>query len=255
MIKKVKVDELEVYIHDNRVEMGQNGAELASKVIKELLSEQDEVNIIFASSPSQNDILKSLSKEHGIDWKRVNAFHMDEFIGVDSNQPASFANFLKEGFFSEVKFKEIFYIDGLAEADEECRRYANHILEHPTDICFLGIGENGHIAFNDPHIANFFDPDLVITNNELDETCRQQQVADNWFKNINDVPRGAVTVSVYGLLRAPYIFATVPGERKAAIVKKCLEYPINKQCPSTGIRLHKNAKLFLDADSSALLSI
>jgi len=255
MINLFKVDMLDVYTHQDRKSMGENAAKHAGETLRKLLGEKDEVNIIFASSPSQDTMLEALAGEPDIDWGRVNAFHMDEFIGVSLDKPYAFANFLKVGFFSKVDFKEVFYIDGMAEDPKaECQRYTDLMIKHPTDISFVGIGENGHIAFNDPHIADFFDSDLVIINGELDRKCREQQVADGWFAQLEDVPDSAITISVYGLLRAPYVIATVPGIRKSEIVKVCLEGPISNECPSTGIRIHKNAKLFLDKDSSSLLN-
>ena len=251
-----KVDELDVFVHPDRRSMGADSARQSAEVIRSLLSRQEEVNIIFASSPSQDTLLDALAEERGVDWARVNAFHMDEYVGASPDQPQSFANFLKEGFFSKVRFKEVYYIDGLAsDPAAECKRYSDLILEHPTDISFLGIGENGHIAFNDPHMADFFDPDLVVINDCLDQKCREQQVADGWFKCIEDVPESAITISVYGLLRAPYVFTTVPGIRKADIVKACLEGPICAKCASTGIRVHRSSKLFLDEDSASLLRV
>ena len=255
MLKHFQVDELDVYVHEDRERMGKAAAALGGEALRKIITEKGEVNVIFASSPSQDTLLEALSKEPAIDWGRVNAFHMDEYIGVSENQPQSFANYLKMDFFSKVKFKEVFYINGMAENPEsECERYSDLIMKHPTDVAFLGIGENGHIAFNDPHIANFFDPRLVIINDSLDEKCREQQVADGWFPSVADVPGSAITVSVYGLLKAAYVFTIVPGIRKSKIVKTCLEESIGNACPSSGIRVHRNAKLFLDRDSASLLS-
>ncbi|MCL1895268.1 MAG: 6-phosphogluconolactonase [Clostridiales bacterium] len=255
MGKQFKVDRLNVFIHDSREEMGKKGAAVVAEKLRGLLSEKDEVNIIFASSPSQDDLLGALAKEPGIEWWRVNAFHMDEYSGLDISAKQSFANYLKVGFFSQVGFKDVFYMDGLNDPRYECARYSVLLEKYPTDVTLIGIGENGHIGFNDPYMADFFDPGLVVINGELDPTCREQQVADGWFETIGDVPKGAVTVSVYGLLKAPAVFATVPGIRKAGIVKRCLEGAIGIECPSTGIRLHRDATLFLDNDSSSLLTI
>ena len=249
------VDRLNVCIHDSREEMGMKGAAVVAETIRKLISEKGEINLIFASSPSQDDLLVALAAEPDIEWKRVNAFHMDEYIGLGIDAGSSFANYLEKGFFSQVEFRNIFYFNGLNDPREECARYAELLREYPTDVTLIGIGENGHIGFNDPYMADFFDPELVVINEELDQECRVQQVADGWFETIDDVPKSAITVSVYGLLKAPFVFTTVPGIRKAAIVKRCLEGAIGTECPSTGIRVHRNAALFLDNDSSSLLTI
>ena len=255
MSKRFKVDQLDVHVHDSREEMGNNGAAIVAESLRKLLSEKEEVNMIFASSPSQDDVLGALAAEPDIPWERINAFHMDEYIGLGVDAEQSFANYLKRDFFSRVEFKNVFYFNGLEDPQVECDRYARLLREYPTDVTLIGIGENGHIGFNDPYMADFFDTELVVINQELDPVCREQQVADGWFAAISDVPKSAVTISVYGLLKAPIVFTTVPGIRKAEIVKRCLEGEIGTDCPATGIRIHRNSMLFLDADSASLLGL
>ena len=255
MSRQLMVDRLHVNIHDSREEMGKKGAAIVAETIRRLISEKGEINLIFASSPSQDDLLGALAIEPDIQWRRVNAFHMDEYIGLGIDAGPSFANYLRKGFFSQVEFNNVFYMDGMNDPLKECARYTELLKKYPTDITLIGIGENGHIGFNDPYMADFFDPELVVINKELDQECRAQQVADGWYKTIEDVPKSAITVSVYGLLKAPIVFATVPGIRKASIVKRCLEGAIGTECPSTGIRVHRDAALFLDNDSSSLLTI
>ena len=186
-IGKLTVDKLKVRIYVSRLQMGAEAAEHVAGKIKELLLNQRFVSIIFAAAPSQNEFLFSLSQEKDINWKRVNAFHMDEYIGLGNNATQCFAYFLKENIFNKVSFNEVHYINGNAEdLHSECLRYTDLLNQFPADIVCMGIGENGHIAFNDPPVADFNDPQLVkiVT---LDHACRQQQVNDGCFKNFQDV--------------------------------------------------------------------
>ncbi len=250
------IDQLKVSIFKTRELMGQACAKEVGAIIRRLLSQKEQVNIMFASAPSQLDMLNVLMSEEGIDWGRVNAFHLDEYIGLPSNAPQSFGNYLRVRFFTKLPFRQVFYMNGNApDIAGECRRYSELLRNHPLDISFLGIGENGHLAFNDPHIANFDDPLLVKTNDHLDSLCRQQQVTDGWFKSIDDVPSRAITVTLPALMAATYVFANVPGSTKQKIVKQCLEGPISIDCPATIMRSHKESRLFLDRDSAELLDL
>lgn len=254
--RRFAIDKLNVSIFTTRELMGKACAEEAGEIIRRLLVEKEYVNIIFASAPSQLEMLNALMSEGGIDWGRVNAFHMDEYIGIPFDAPQSFGNYLRIHLFTKLPFRQVFYIDGNApDIDEECERYSELLRNNPPDITFLGIGENGHIAFNDPHIADFDDPLLVKVNDNLDSVCRQQQVTDGWFTSVDEVPSRAITLSLTGLMAAPYIFTTVPGSTKQKIIKQCLEGPICVECPGTVIRMHKGSRLFLDADSAALLDL
>jgi glucosamine-6-phosphate deaminase len=199
-------------------------------------------------------MLAGLRAEAGIDWSRVYAFIMDEYVGLPADAPQSFGSYLKTRFFSKLPFRQVFYIDGdNLNLAAECERYAALLREHPTDITFAGIGENGHLAFNDPHIADFNDPLLVKVNQAMDPTCRQQQVTDGWFERLDLVPHQAITVTIPALIAAQYVFAIVPGVTKQKIVKRCLEEPISTDCPGSILRRHMAAQLYLDADSAALL--
>lgn len=256
MEKQFVIDKLNVSIFPTRELMGKACAKEAGEIICRLLLEKECVNLIFASAPSQLDMLNALMSEDGIDWGRVNAFHMDEYIGLPSDAPQSFGNYLRTRLFTKLPFRQVFYMDGNApDVVSECERYSELLRNYPPDITFLGIGENGHIAFNDPHIADFDDPVLVKVNDSLDPICRQQQVTDGWFKSIEEVPYRAITISITGLMAAPYIFTTVPGSTKQKIIKQCLEGPICIDCPGTIIRLHNASRLFLDTDSAALLDL
>lgn len=250
------IDKLNLSVFANRELMGKTGAKEAGVLIRELLAEKEQVNIIFASAPSQMDVLNGLLFEDGIDWGRVNAFHLDEYIGLATDAPQSFGNYLRVRFFTKLPFKQVFYMNSNAvDIDGECDRYSELLRKYPLDIAFLGIGENGHIAFNDPHIADFNDPLLVKVNDSLDDICQQQQVTDGWFKSVDEVPSSALTVTISALMAATYIFTTAPGSTKQNIIKQCLEGPITTACPGTVIRLHKASRLFLDADSAAMLEI
>lgn len=253
MKKEYNVDLLKVRLFETRAEMGEHAAHYAAKLIRDTYEAKGEANLIFASSPSQLDVLKALIKED-VDWSRVNAFHMDEYVGVGIEHKASFANYLRETFFRFINLKSANYLNGLAEDIEaECERYAKLLLEHPVDITFAGIGENGHMAFNDPYLADFFDPKIVKTNDELDSICRYQQVRDGWFRTLEEVPQRAMTLTFPAMLRAPHMVITSPSSTKAKIVKAVLEGPICLDVPSTCARLHKDAVLYIDDAAAALL--
>ncbi len=252
--KNFNVNKLKVSVFPTRQLMGIACAREAGEVIRALLSEKEYASIIFASAPSQLEMLYALMDEKGIEWGRVKAFHMDEYIGLPADAPQSFGNYLRVRFFTKLPFGDVFYMDGNnPDIKGECERYSDLLKAYPPDISFLGIGENGHIAFNDPHIADFDDPLLLKLNPQLDSTCRQQQVNDGWFESLRDVPSQAITITITGLLKAQYIFTTVPGKTKQNIIKKCIEGPISIECPATIIRTHDKSRLFLDDDSAALL--
>ena len=252
-MKTLKVDKLNVKIFENRTLMGDCAAKDIKAKIAELLSVKKEINMIFAAAPSQNDVLKSLVEDKTIEWNRVNAYHMDEYIGLDKNAPQGFGNFLKEHIFGLVPFKSVNYIDiSATDPEKEAERYAKLLAENPTDIVVLGIGENGHIAFNDPPVADFNDKKLVKPV-KLDEICRNQQVNDGCFKKIEDVPTHAMTLTVPALVKAPYLFCIVPAPTKANAVKETLTGSIDEHCPASILRLQDNAVLYLDNESSKLL--
>jgi len=252
--KEFKVDDLNVYLFDTREEMGKIGAIEAAGLIRSVYETNGVANIIFASSPSQLDVLGSLIIED-VDWGRVNAFHMDEYIGLGIEHASSFANYIRNHFFSKITLKNAFYMNGKAEdIQKECERYSELLEKYPTDITFGGIGENGHMAFNDPEIADFFESKLMKVNTSLDALCRQQQVNDGWFAKLDDVPDSALTVTFPAMLRARYLFITSPGKSKSEIIAKCLEGAISREVPASVIRLHNNARLYIDIDSASQLT-
>lgn len=255
MIKKFNSDNLNVKVFETRFEMGIQAANEAIECIKILLSEKENINIVFAAAPSQNDFLTSLSGHTEIDWSRVNAFHMDEYIGLAKEAPQGFGNFLKNAIFEHLPFRNVFYLYSEDfSTNENCNRYENLLKEYPTDIVFMGIGENGHIAFNDPHVASFTDSSWVKVI-DLGIESRQQQVNDGCFETLDAVPTHAMTLTIPALMSAKYIFCIVPTERKAKAVKETIEGPINEKCPATILRSHSAASLYIDISSAELLNV
>lgn len=252
-MKSFVKDKLKVNIYDSRADMGQHAAQDISAKIKQLLCEKPQINMIFAAAPSQNEVLAALVADKSIPWERVNAFHMDEYIGLDPAAPQCFGNFLREHIFGLVPFGSVNYIKSDAtDPDEESRRYAEILAQNPIDIVVMGIGENGHIAFNDPPVADFGDKYLVKPV-KLDEICRQQQVNDGCFAAIDAVPTHAITLTVPMLTSAPWLFCIVPAATKAWAVRETLTGSIDEHCPASVLRTHDGAVLYLDPDSSATL--
>lgn len=248
-----KSESLDVRIFENRQVMGNAAAAAVIERIKDLLAVKEEVNIIFAAAPSQNEVLGSLSVSENIGWSRVNAFHMDEYIGLEADAPQGFGNFLKERLFSKLPFKSVHYLNGQAErTEDECERYASLLKSFPTDLVCMGIGENGHIAFNDPPVADFHDKYSVKVV-ELDAVCRQQQVNDGCFKTLEDVPLTALTLTIPALVAATYVYCVVPGPAKAEAVYNTLYKQPNEKYPSTILRSHSNCVFFLDEPSASLI--
>lgn len=248
-------DTLQVQVYPARAAMGAAAAEQAAVAVIRLLAQQPVVNIIFAAAPSQQEFLEALAVQPGIEWQRVNAFHMDEYVGLPADAPQGFGNFLHERIFSKVPFREVFYLNGQADDPAgECRRYAALLEQYPADIVNMGIGENAHIAFNDPHVADFNDPALVKIV-DLDEACRRQQVNDGCFATIAEVPQYALTLTVPALMRGRYLFCMVPGEKKATAVKHTVQGQVQEKYPSSVLRTHAAAVLYLDEDSAAQIDL
>lgn len=254
LVKKFKKDKIRIKIFSSREKMGRAAARSVAKKMMEILKVKRELSIVFASAPSQNEFLEELSRSPGIDWSRVIAFHLDEYIGLKKGDPKSFGHFLKVKLFEKVRPGKVYYINGMARnLEAECQRYAELLKKHPLDIACLGIGENGHLAFNDPPFANFQDP-LLVKIVELDPISREQQVRDGCFQNLHDVPRKAITLTLPAILSASFIYCMVPGPSKAEAVRRTLKEPISTSCPASILRQHKNTILFLDMDSAKWLS-
>jgi glucosamine-6-phosphate deaminase len=248
-MKEFIKDKLTVKVFENRNLMGAAVATAVAERINILLSTQPFVNIIFGAAPSQNEFFEELLKKD-IDWSRLNAFHMDEYVNLAADAPQGFGNFIKARLFDLAPFNTVNYINGNeADFEAECMRYTALLNEFETDIVCLGIGENTHLAFNDPHVAAINDP-YFVKRVDLDQQCRNQQVNDGCFTTINEVPTHALTLTLPALLKAPYAFCTVPTEKKAQAVYHTLNEEISDRFPSTHLRNHKNAILFLDDQSS-----
>ena len=253
ILKQFTVNDMLVKVYQNREEMGKSAAEDVAKCLRKTLAEKDEVNMVFAAAPSQNEFLQFLCVQPGIDWGRVNAFHMDEYIGLSSDEEQSFVHYLTDHITGKIPFRNFFPIHGNVEdVETECLRYEKLIADRQIDIVCLGIGENGHIAFNDPHEAYIFDEKLVKTVS-LDEKCRMQQVNDKCFRCIKDVPRKAITLTVSALMRGRNLFCTVPSALKAEAVREVVFGEIRNRFPATSMKLHKHVKLYCDKDSAAYI--
>ena len=252
-MKRICADRLRVNVYETREQMGAAAGAAAAVRIRQLLEEKQEVNVIFAAAPSQNEMLDALVAAPGIAWERVNAFHMDEYVGLAADAPQGFGNFLTQHLFSRLPFGRVFRLDpSAADPQEECRRYAALLAQYPTDVVCLGIGENGHLAFNDPDVAEFDDPETVKVV-ALDAVCRQQQVNDGCFASLDEVPTHALTLTIPTLMRAGHLVCTVPARTKQEAVTLTVTGPITEQVPATAMRSHADAVMFCDADSGARL--
>jgi len=243
---------LNVRIFQDRGEMGRAAALDAFERISALLVEKDTVRLIFAAAPSQNEFLAALA-EKDIDWTRIEAFHLDEYIGLDADAPQGFGNFLRRAIFDRVSFMKVNFLNGQAAPETACAEYTALLAGTEIDIAFLGVGENGHLAFNDPPVADFGDPE-VIKAVPLDQICRRQQVNDGCFAKLEDVPTHALTLTIPTLMNCKQLITVVPGKLKANAVKAMLDGPLTTDCPASILKNHPNAVLYLDADSAMLLS-
>ncbi len=251
IIQEFRKGTAHITVFENRKQMGIAAGKAIASKIRALQQQQDEINIMFAAAPSQNETLAQLISEEGICWNRVNGFHMDEYIGMDSAHPASFVNYLNRVLFNQVPFRSVYYMDGMApDPAAEAKRYTHVLKTHPLHICVLGIGENGHLAFNDPGAADFQDPETVkiVT---LDECCRNQQVHDGCFPSMDQVPLRALTVTIPGLTDAKYLYCSVPGATKARAVKRLMTGEVSNISPATILTVTPHSEIYLDADSAA----
>jgi len=252
MVHELKVEQLLVKAYETRKIMGFEAAKEVSTYLIEKLKMQEHLNIIFAAAPSQNDFLAELCKIDGVEWNRINAFHMDEYIGLSAEAPQGFGNFLKAAIFSKLPFRSVNYlIDVIGNPEETCEIYTKLLNDNPIDIVFMGIGENGHIAFNDPHVAFFNDPKMVKIV-DLDQACRIQQVNDGCFSSLDLVPTHALTLTIPALLVAKKIFCVVPTKLKSNAIKATVLGPITEKCPASILRHHSaEVLLFTDVDGAS----
>jgi glucosamine-6-phosphate deaminase len=239
-------------VFDDKVSLGKAAAIQAESAIRFAIAEQGRARVVAASAASQFEFLEALTASPGIRWQQVELFHLDEYIGLPMTHPASFCKFLQERLIGKTGIVHHHLLDGSGDPREVIRRVSEAISSAPIDIAFLGIGENGHIAFNDPP-ADFDIEEPYITV-ALDQACRMQQVGEGWFKDLEAVPTHAISMSVRQVLKAREILAVVPDARKAAAIKLCFDGPISPMAPSSILRNHANATIYLDRQSSALLS-
>jgi glucosamine-6-phosphate deaminase len=242
------VDRLRVRVYPDRRALGRAAGHDVANCLRELLAAQRAVRTIFAAAPSQNEMLETLAGADGVDWSRVTAFHMDEYIGLAPDAPQRFGRYLRDHIWAKVRPGVVHFIDSTASVEAECRRYSALLSQAPIDIVCLGIGENGHIAFNDPPVANFTDPHLIKPV-ELDDACRTQQVNDGCFPSFDAVPTHAVTLTIPALTAGKHLFCSVPGPTKRAAVERTLTGEIATDCPSTILRRHPDCTLYVDTDS------
>ncbi|HEX6972091.1 MAG TPA: glucosamine-6-phosphate deaminase [Limnochordia bacterium] len=249
-----RYDQLLVEIHPSADAAGRAAAERAAASLRWLIAQRGGARAAFATGTSQFPFVAALRKQTGIDWSRVEAFHLDEYLGMSADHPASFRRWLIERIQRPLRPGAFHFLQGDApDAQAECARYAALLEANPIDIGFVGIGENGHIAFNDPPVADFDDPARVkvVT---LDEACRRQQLGEGWFPTLDAVPTHALSLTVPAIMAFARIVSVVPEARKADAVRAALEGPLSTACPASILRTHPHAILFLDRDSAAQLS-
>ena len=248
LIKTIKTERLETFVYETRAQMGKAAASEAAGAIRKIIEAKGFANVIFAAAPSQNEMLEALLLED-LDFTKINAFHMDEYVGLSIEKEQSFARYLSDHVFSKAPFASVNYIPAGKDPEEGCEKYTELLKANKPDVVCMGIGENGHIAFNDPPVADFNDSKL-IKKVELDDVCRMQQVHDGCFPTFDDVPKYALTLTVPALMSAEYLICTVPASTKANAVKAMLEGEYGEVCPATALRRHNGAKMFLDIDSA-----
>ena len=243
---------MRVEVFDSKREMGEAASRAAAEIIREAIAARGRARVVAATGASQFGFLDALTREEGIDWSRVTFFHLDEYVGLPESHPASFRRYLKERLAERVRPGAFHFIDGEAnDPRAECRRLGELISQDEIDVAFVGIGENGHLAFNDPP-ADFEteEPYIVV---DLDEACRRQQVGEGWFEGVNEVPRQAVSMSIRQILKARRCICVVPDRRKAEAVRDCLELEVSPLRPASALRQHGGASLYLDRESASLL--
>ncbi|RJP23196.1 MAG: glucosamine-6-phosphate deaminase [Candidatus Omnitrophota bacterium] len=241
-----------VKVFADKENLGSAAADFVADVINKVIALKGNARVIFATGASQFEFLAALCEKH-ISWSAVHAFHLDEYVALTDKHPASFRRYLCERLFDRVKPAQVHLLDGCAQdIEKECERYSQLLLEDEIDLACIGIGENGHIAFNDPPMADFHDPKWVKIV-ELDEACRKQQLGEGWFPSLDDVPQKALTLTAPAILRAKVISCVAPDKRKAQAVKDALQGPVATACPASILRTHPQTVLWLDGPAASLL--
>ena len=245
---------METLIYHTAAEMAAAAAEKAAGAIREAIEAKGRANIILATGASQMEMLGNLVAAKGIDWSKATMFHLDEYIGLEEGHPAGFRKYLKERFVDRVgTLKAVHFIDGNADdPGSECRRLGDLIKAHPIDAAMIGIGENGHLAFNDPPADFETEEPFIIV--ELDDACKRQQLGEGWFSMLEQVPRQAISMSIQQILQSKWLIVTVPDERKAEAVKNAVQGPVTPWCPASILQEHDDCHIFLDAAAASLLA-
>lgn len=252
-MKEFTVDKLKVKVFETESSAGEASAKFVSEQLNKVIQTKGSANLILATGASQFAFIEVLQKLP-IDWSKITVFHLDEYKGLPETHPASFRKYLKERILNKVNPAKVYYINGDApDIEEEVKRYEQLLKEHPIDVACIGIGENGHIAFNDPGVADFDDPNFVKVV-QLDEACRRQQLGEGWFPTFDDVPKEAVSLTIPAIMNCSVISCMVPDKRKATAVYNTLYAEISTKCPATILRNHPNTVLFLDSGSASGLS-
>ena len=243
---------MHVSVFPDRLSLSRAAAHEAASRMRAAIAARGHARIVAATGTSQMAFLDQLTSQTELDWSKVELFHLDEYVGLPEDHPASFRRYLRERLIGPVGIVHCILIDGGGDPDDVCEELGRKLAAHPIDVAFVGIGENGHLAFNDPP-ADFETerPYLVV---RLDEACRRQQVGEGWFTTIDDVPERAITMSIRQILKARAIVAVVPESRKAAAVRTCLEGEVSPMAPASILRTHEDTTLFLDDESAALLT-
>ena len=251
--KHFRADQLNVYVYESRPKMGQAAAAVIAAEIRRAIEARGRAVVIFASAPSQNEFLANLAAAPDIDWPRVTAFHLDEYLGMDDQAPQSFRKFLIDRLVNKVPLGQFHGLRGDApDGSTEAKRYAKLLEENPPDFAVLGIGENGHLAFIDPPFCDFNDPEAVKVV-QLDEICRNQQVNDGAFASLDEVPRDALSLTIPTLMARPKLFAIAPGPAKRQAIKNTVAGPVSTTCPASILRTHSDAHLFIDVVAAEYL--
>lgn len=243
---------MEVLVKNTEKEAGKIAAEIGARLIRKAIEERGEASIILATGASQFSMLEALINQN-IDWSKVVCFHLDEYIGISDSHPASFRKYLRERFLQKVgNVKEFNFINAKINPHQECKRLENIINKVQISVAFVGIGENGHLAFNDPP-ADFSNTEAFSVVN-LDHKCRLQQLNEGWFSSFGEVPEKAISMSIQQIMKSKKIIATVPDSRKATAVKNTIEGPVSPLCPASIMQEHKDCTIILDQSSASLLN-
>ena len=244
---------MKIMILDTKEKMARLAAKRAAEILKEAITSRGQASFVAATGKSQLEFIENLINDSSIDWSKTTMFHLDEYIGLPATHPASFRSYLKERFIDKVHPGTIQLIIGDSEKPQkECERLNQIIKGKVIDIAFVGIGENGHLGFNDPTADFETETPFIIV--DLDEACRRQQVGEGWFSNLSHVPEQAITMSIRQIMKSKHIVCSVPGKRKAQAVKNCLEKEISAKYPASILRNHPNAFIYLDENSALLLN-